>query len=172
MNRKTAEEDLPAYQVRPRFEVEVKEEPEEILEVIRAHLRTNIDSVKARIIPGFVTFFVPEAEQHFWSPQLSLSIEEIEGGSLLRGMYGPSPSVWTMFVFFYAAIGFAIMVVSIVGLSNWSLEKSATILWLVPILMLAFLSLYLVAYSGQKLGHDQMVTLHGFMEETLERRIE
>jgi cytochrome c-type biogenesis protein CcmH/NrfF len=46
------------------------------------------------------------------------------------------------------------------------LGKSTTILWVVPLLVIVFGSLYFVAYSGQKLGYDQMVTLHHFLEKS------
>jgi len=97
---------------------------------------------------------------------LQISFEDTEEGTLMRGLYGPRASVWTMFVFFYSLIGFAIIVVSIVGMSFLSLKKPATILWAIPILILVFLSLYLVSYSGKKMGYDQMVILHCFIEDS------
>ncbi|MEL6925713.1 MAG: hypothetical protein AAFO94_16835, partial [Bacteroidota bacterium] len=102
---------------------------------------------------------------------LSIAIEPEETGSLLRGLYGPKPAVWTMFVFFYALVGFAVVVVSVIGFANLSIDKSGAILWLVPVLLLIFLSLYLVAYFGQRLGHDQMLTIHHFLEATLDEEI-
>ena len=165
--RKNSTDHLPAFRVRPRFELEVKESPEELLEQLREGLRRNREKVKARIQPGHATVFVPEEEQHFWSPQLTLNIEEIEGGSLLRGMYGPAPSVWTMFVFFYAALGFAIMVIFIIGTSQMMLDKPCAILWTIPFLFGLLLTLYLVSFFGQKMGHHKMVTLHNFIEDTM-----
>ncbi len=71
-----------------------------------------------------------------------------------------------MFVFFYAVIGFAILVISIVGFSNLSLGNPGPILWFLPLLIIVFLSLYFVAHQGQKLGHDQMLLLHDFVEDS------
>lgn len=118
---------------------------------------------------GFASLQIPDKDRHYWSPQLSLMMEELENkeGTLIRGLYGPAPAVWTMFVFFYALIGFALVVVLIIGFSRKSLGMEAPILWWVPVLLLVFLSLYLVSYFGQKLGHDQMETLHTFLEECL-----
>ena len=58
------------------------------------------------------------------------------------------------------------------GLSLWSLGNSAGILWFVPVLVFLFLSLYLVAYFGQKLGHKQMGNIHRFIEKCLDQEIE
>lgn len=170
-NQQSAGEHLPTYQVRPRFQVETSFAAGEIEELLKLALQKENAPVKGRIYSGYGSFWLPPNEQHYWSPVLTLTTEESEesneNGILLRGMYGPRPTVWTMFIFFYAFIGFALMVISMVGLSNYWLGKSAVILWLVPLLLLIFLSLYLVAYFGQKLGHDQMVVLHAFLEEAL-----
>lgn len=163
---------LPPYRLRPRFEVETHRTPDEVADTIRAALKAKNTPVKARFIPGYATLFIAKEEQHYWSPQLTLSLEATENGSLLRGLYGPAPSVWTMFTFFYAALAFAIVILSVIGFANMGIGKSGAILWLVPILMIAFLSLYLIAFMGQRLGHDQMVQLHTFVEESLEMRIE
>ncbi len=162
----TAEEHLPAYRVRPRFEVETELSADVLTEKIAAGLAQPNAPCKGRADQGYISLYLPQEDQHYWSPRLSITLEDTEKGTLLRGMYGPRPAVWTMFIFFYALIGFAIVVVAIIGLSNLSLDKSAGILWLVPLLVLAFLSLYLVAYFGQKMGHSQMVILHQFVEET------
>ena len=69
-------------------------------------------------------------------------------------------------------LGVALMIVIMVGLSLRSLGEPAGILWLVPILILVFLSLYLVAYFGQKLGHKQMTSLHRFIERCVGNEIE
>ncbi len=166
MSHQTAEEHLPAYRVRPRFQIETIYSVTELADKINAGLQREDAPCKGRVQSTYASLYLPQEEQHYWSPRLTLTLEETPTGSLLRGLYGPRPAVWTMFVFFYAIIGFAIMVISIIGLSHWSLGQNATILWLVPVLVLVFLSLYLVAYFGQKLGHDQMVTLHRFMEES------
>jgi len=120
---------------------------------------------------GYGNLSLPTVEQHYWSPQLSLTLEKTETGTEIRGLYGPRPAVWTMFVFFYSFLGFAILIISIVGLTNLSLDKSANILWFVPALIIVFLTLYLVSYSGQKLGYKQIETLHEFIEKSTGLRI-
>lgn len=170
-NFQEAEEHLPEYRVRPRFLVKTKYSTEELVNKIKVGLDKDKAPCKGKLIANkYATLFLPKEELHYWSPQLSLTFEEDEEdeeGSFLRGYYGPHPSVWTMFIFFYFIIACAIVVITIIGLSNLFLEKSILILWLLPILILLFLSLYLVAYFGQKLGHDQMVTLHQFLEESI-----
>lgn len=158
--------------IRPRIYVESTLSSQEIIKKIKEELRDEQVLCSGQATARFATICPPEQDQHFWSPQLTITIEEKEEGSVVRGLYGPRPSVWTMFVFFYSIIGFAAMIVAMIGLSYWSLGQSARILWLVPGLIFLFLSLYLVAYTGQKIGHRQMTNLHRFIEKCLNERIE
>lgn len=159
--------------IRPRIYTETDLSPEEVNQRIRTQLREECTLCSGESTKGYATICPPEEEQHFWSPQLTITLDKDENDiTRVRGLYGPKPSVWTMFVFFYAAIGFAIMIISMIGLSYWSLGKPATLLWLVPALLLIFLSLYLVAYFGQRLGHKQMTNLHRFLERCLNKEID
>lgn len=160
-------EQFSGYRVRPRFKVETAYSVEEIVNQIKSSLKKEDSPIRGQVHVSNTTLFLPQEEQHYWSPQLSLSFEETEAGCVVRGLYGPRPVVWTMFVFFYSIIGVAILFISVVGYSYLSLGKSGSILWFVPVLLIVFLSLYLVAHFGQKLGHHQMVTLHKFMEECI-----
>jgi hypothetical protein len=153
-------------QVRPRFKVRTNKSLIEIQSVINDSIKDNLLGCKGKINHGFGTITIPKSEQHYWSPQLVISIEETPEGTEMRGLYGPKPSIWTMFVFFYATIGFSTIIIAIIGLTNISLEKSGQILWLTPVLLLLFLSLYLTSHFGQKKGHDQLVILHNFIEKS------
>lgn len=158
--------------IRPRIRFESRLTSSQLVGVIKDHLQkpeVNCDGVA---IPGFVTIYPLEKDQHYWSPQLTLTIEDIETGSLVRGLYGPKPSVWTMFMFFYSFIGFITMIALMISLSYWSLGQESLIFWSVPALILLFLSLYLVAYLGQKFGHKQMIYVHKFLEDCIGERIE
>ncbi len=161
---KTEEEE---FHVRPRFRRESHYTQQEIQEKFAKALKAQECPCRGRVIEGHATLFVPSEEQHYWSPQLSLSFEEEDRGTLIRGLFSPRPQVWTMFVAFYSAIGFAALIILVFGLSYWSLGKSASILWWVPVLALLYLSLYLVAYFGQRLGKDQMKMIQKFVDTVL-----
>lgn len=160
------EDDITVYRVRPRFHVETKMSQKDLTDRINSRLQQEEASCRGFVKNGHGRLYIPVEEQHYWSPQVTISIEENDDGCIFRGTYGPRPAVWTMFVFFYAAIAFATAIIGMIGLSYLTLEKPATILWAVPALIVLFLSLYLVAYSGKKMGYEQMVTLHKFIEES------
>jgi hypothetical protein len=157
--------------IRPRFQVDLPLSPQALEEGLRAGLTAPDAPCLGHVKHGYASLALPAADQHYWSPRLTLTIEEHDGGSRLRGLYGPRAEVWTMFVFFYALLGFGIVMTAIVGLSRASLGRPSTILWAVPALAVAFATLWLVSYSGQKLGSGQMHVLHGFVERCCGREI-
>jgi hypothetical protein len=159
---------IAGYKVRPRFKLETNYTVEALKKKLHDGLQHDDATCIGIVNPGYVTLYIPHKDQHYWSPQLNLTFEETEKGCVLRGLYSPRPAVWTMFVFFYAIIGLAVLFIGVLGLSYLMLDKPAAILWLVPALILIFLSLYLVAHFGQKLGEKQMIILHDFTVQCTE----
>ena len=155
------------HRIRPRIHYQASCSSRDLTSLFSSKLKEKKNILDGQIVEGFTTIYPAQSEQHYWSPQLTLTIEDNDNGSLIRGLYGPKPTVWTMFIFFYAGIGFATLMITLVGLSLLSLGKGVGILWFVPLLLLLFASLYITAYLGQKFGHKQMVHLHHFLEECL-----
>ncbi len=160
------------HRIRPRIYYQTPLSSTEISALFSAKLKEKKSTLDGQVVDGFATIYPTKSDQHYWSPQLTITIEGNESGSLIRGLYGPKPTVWTMFIFFYAVIGFATLMITLVGLSFLSLGKGVGILWFVPLLLLLFASLYIIAYLGQKFGHKQMVHLHHFLEECLDVELE
>lgn len=162
------EHDRFVYRVRPRFEIACPMSTQDIEAAVRSYAQREDVDCQVQAYHGFVKVLIPPSEQHYWSPQLNINLlEEGDGTTLMRGLYGPRPAVWTMFIFFYALIGVAALFVAIFGFSRLSLDRPAPVLWLLPVLIILFFTLYLVSYYGQKLGHDQMIILHNFVEASL-----
>ncbi|MGK7392632.1 MAG: hypothetical protein ACNS60_19920 [Candidatus Cyclobacteriaceae bacterium M2_1C_046] len=154
------------FQVRPRFKAESPFTVSELEEKVQVALQES-KNVKGHFISGHIVLHLPAEQQNYWSPQLNITLENKEKGTTVRGYYAPRPQVWTMFVLFYAIIGFAVLFISLYGFSLYSLGKPATILWLVPVFLLIFLTLYFVAYSGQKMSRPQMINLQDFTENVV-----
>ena len=158
--------------IRPRILFETEFAPEKLHRIIKERLESSEVKCEGQVLPGFATFYPNQEDQHYWSPQLTIHFEKTETGSLVRGLYGPKPSVWTMFMFFYSLIGFITLIAAMVSLSYWSLGQESLIYWSVPILIVVFLSFYLVAYLGQKFGHQQIIDIHRFLEECVGEKVE
>ena len=162
--REIPEKPLAIQHIRPRFSIDTDMSMEEVGDKLKQGLEKDKSCI-GFVKRNYAAIFLPAEEQHYWSPQLKISMDELEDGKTeVRGMYGPRPAVWTMFVFFYFFIAVATLIITIIGYSNMRLDKSATILWWVPVLVIVFFSLYLTSHLGKMKGKSQIITLHKFFE--------
>ena len=124
---------MTSFRIRPRFRFESKHSCDEIRERIEAKLSAEKHPLYAQVSNHHIFLKISQEELHYWSPQLDLSCEQQEeGGTLIRGLYGPSPHVWTFFMFSYLAIGTIATFIALIGLSRLSLGLNAWILWILP----------------------------------------
>lgn len=164
--------DPQAFHVRPRFSLENSNSVDQICELFKTALSDPCTNYNGKVISGYVSIYPTPEHRHYWSPHLTISLEPSENDhnqTSISGLYGPSPEVWTMFVFFYAIIALALVIVAVIGFANLSIGESATVLWIIPILVLAFVSMFAVSYLGQKKGHAQVEGMYEFMESILQR---
>jgi len=162
---------MTSYHIRPRFQEIIAASPEVIQHRIQAYAETVTDCHLTDGVPGHLVVKIPPADQHYWSPQLGLTFEEHEEGTLVRGLYGPNPTVWLLFMFGYGTLGTIALFIAIIGFSQKNLGIDAPILWVLPVLAAAALTLYLIAQFGQKIGAEQMFTLHHFYEAAVGHRV-
>jgi len=115
---------------------------------------------------------VPEIENHFWSPQLNIEVVEAdENKAIVKGLFGPKPQVWTLFMFIHFVMAFVFMVFAIMAYVQWNLKSeysfALTMLFVVPVLWFV---MYFLGRLGKKKGHSQMNELYQFMMKTLEKK--
>ncbi len=159
---------MTSLRIRPRFRQIAEGTPDEIRDRIKEELAKDDCPCKGLMVLETITLRIPENEQHFWTPQLNISLEKLSSNqTLIRGFYGPKPSVWSIFTLGYAVVGILLLFVLVYGTSQWMLNKDPSSLWGLIILGAFGIGLYLTAQSGQKLGAQQMFTLHHFYEKAL-----
>ncbi|MFC2123270.1 hypothetical protein ACFLU5_00545 [Bacteroidota bacterium] len=162
---------MTSFRIRPRFIQTSNENPEEIYNRFKIRLTEEDSPITGIAIPEHIILKIPPDQKHYWSPQLSLSLEKKNGVTLIRGLYGPNPNVWATFFFGYAALGIIALFTSMIGLSQWFLGLEAYSLWAIPVCLLIALILYLIAQAGQKVGAQQMYELHHFYEKIIGDRV-
>lgn len=121
-----------------------------------------------KIVTHHVVLNIPAKDQHYWSPQLHMEVEDTEEGSMIRGLFGPKPTVWTLFVFMYSAIGLFALIAATYGYSQWSLGGESWAFWGVPLSLALYLVVYIIARTGQHMGKEQMGVLKEFLDLALE----
>jgi hypothetical protein len=154
--------------LRPRFKFDVKRENQDLLKLFEDTKDTQTDFIVS-CLDDHVFIRIPKQKQHFWSPQLHLEIIKLnENHSTVHGLFGPNPTVWTMFMFFHFFVAIIFIGFGAWAYSNWSLNMTyglqvsvmglMTILWFV---------LYFAGRLGKKSGMDEMHLLHHFMRDTI-----
>ena len=158
---------MSSFRIRPRFKQLTKEPSQHLQERLITKLETGVSKFIATSVQDHITLSIPSSEKHFWSPQLSLSFEDTEQGTVIRGLYGPNPTVWAVFFFGYIALGILALFGLMAGSSQLMLGQEAPILWSLPVCGLLAVIMYFVAQAGQKMGAEQMFRLHHFYEDTV-----
>ncbi len=162
---------MTSIRIRPRFRKQYDLSLETVEGIIKGKLNSNTD-FSASLDSGHFTIRIKPEDRHFWSPQLALSLEEEDSKTLIRGLYGPAPNVWTIFLLAYLAIGVLSLFALFLGMSYWMLGQEIQILWALPILAVLALVVYFIAQFGQKLGAEQTFRLHQFIESCFQDHIE
>ena len=155
--------------LRPRFKLEINKNNEDALKTLENTKESQKIFIISRV-DNHVFIRIPNKDQHFWSPQLHLEIDDLDANkSELKGLFGPKPSVWTMFMFFHFAVIGLFIIAGIWVYSNWSLSTDYRLqLGIMIALIGVWFFLYFAGRMGKKKGADEMRQLCNFLENTLD----
>ncbi|MCF6183296.1 MAG: hypothetical protein L3J56_01500 [Bacteroidales bacterium] len=156
--------------LRPRFKIKLEKNNETILKAFKTVKTTEPEFIITRL-DDHVFIKYPKHKQHFWSPQLHLEINEVnKNSSLLHGLFGPNPTVWTMFMFFHFIVAGLFIAFGVWAYTNWSLKNSYAIqVGLMLLMIIIWVTLYFAGSIGKASSKNEMHSLNDFMNKTLEK---
>ncbi|MGB1003443.1 MAG: hypothetical protein ACPGVC_04390 [Salibacteraceae bacterium] len=158
-----------AEQLRPRFRYFVPLTQEEVKnQFLQAFKKVNKTGFTGSALKYHIVIDYHPKLRHFWSPQIDLNLEPFENGTLIRGLLGPRPNVWTIFMFFNSVAGFLGIIGVIVGTGQSSMENTPYAYWLIPISGIMFTVIYFIGKMGKQIAHEESVKLHQFLIDQLE----
>ena len=154
--------------LRPRCRIVSDHPKEQVLKMISTKLHSNRFSLEGQVVQDHAFIRFTEEKQHYWSPELHIWARDQDEETIVYGVIGPKPKIWTMFVFFYTAvITLAFFGGSYGAIQLW-LGMDAPFLWSIPLGLFALGMVYLAARFGQIKGREQMQILLEFLENTIE----
>ena len=156
--------------LRPRFQIEISKNNESVLKAFQDSKSTQSDFIVSRIDDHvFIKF--PKHKQHFWSPQLHLEINSVDkNSSLLHGLFGPNPTVWTFFMFLHFLVAGLFIAFGVWAYSNWALKTSYAIqLSCMLFMVIVWFVLYFAGSIGKVSSKNDMHELHDFMNSILNK---
>nr|WP_321231598.1 GTP-binding protein [uncultured Psychroserpens sp.] len=155
--------------LRPRFKFHVKHDHEMLLKLFEETKGIQSDFIVSRV-DDHVFIKIPKEKQHFWSPQLHLEINknDTNSHSMIYGLFGPNPTVWTLFMFFHFIVAGLFIGFAIWTYVNWSLGNDYAIqLFVTLFTIVIWFALYFGGRLGKRTGMNEMHQLHHFMRDTL-----
>lgn len=155
-------------EMRPRFQLEIPLPPADVHGRLESRLACGGCPCRAEVLGNHVEVTIRDDLRHFWSPHLSLELQEAQAGSVLNGLFGPSPNVWTMFLASYAFLILTAFFAGVLGLVQLSLGQAAWGLGVAVASVLACAIPYAGSMVGRKLAAEQMELLRCFLEESLQ----
>lgn len=153
--------------MRPRFRYLIAKPTTQITDELKLALKKNNHPFTGVVTPHHASIHFKKSFQEFFTPHIDLSIDAHDEGSLIRGIIGPKPQIWTLFAFAHGISGVLALAGLMIGLSQVGMDKPAHAFWLLPIGGILSLMTYLVAQFGQKMAQDQTYQLYAFLMDLL-----
>lgn len=162
------EETLTSIRTRIRFKLKTNLNPDEYCKNLKEYLEENNKEFTGNINKEIATIYVRNENNQHWKPNLALRIEVDNNTTIIRGVFGPSPAVWTFFMFLYFLFSIAWMVFFTMFYVERQI-KSNDYPWALTASFIALgllISTYVAAQIGQRLSQKEIKQLRKFAEES------
>lgn len=153
--------------MRPRFRRIAGVAPDEAFRRLRAAVAEEGCPFRARFAEnhGHAELRVARTARHFWSPTLGLEIRgDDRGTTVLHGLFGPHPAVWTFFMFVHFAAATGALIGLALAWSQWTLGEPVWGLWTVPAAAFASGGAYAASLFGQRLATVEMAAMLALLD--------
>lgn len=159
--------------LKPRFKLNRTEDSARIIDTFKNEFANGGNKFLGKVIDHHIVIDVPKEESHFWSPQLHFEVEESSSnGSILKGIFGPKPTVWSLFMFVHFAVALLFLSFSVIAYTKWNLNQDYGLYLVIMTLMpLVWFLLYFIGRIGRRKGKSQMQELSNYLEEILEKKL-
>jgi len=157
--------------LKPRFKIEKREDKAIIIKKFSDEFDHGGSNFLGKIVDHHIIIDVHKETAHFWSPQLHVEVEEGEkGGTLIKGLYGPKPQIWSLFMFMHFGVALAFMVFLVLAYTRWSLDQDYSFALMMCIIMpILWFFLYFIGRLGRKKGAEQIHQIDAFLNEVLNK---
>ncbi len=161
------EDQLP---LRYRFYKVVSKSYDAILASCHELKETVEPDYKIKIAGHHIWLHIGLLNREKYSPHLHLEIEKMEdGNTAVRGLYGPDPVLWTLFMFLHFVVGGIFIIFMMIAFSKWSLGQpfGFDVLVMFAMINIWFL-LYFIARLNRKRGSKQAKELEKLLNKIIE----
>ena len=145
-----------------------KEHPDVLLERYKLKKKEGVAGIDMQIVYHSVFLKIPHADHKWWSPELTVNIEEHEEGALIRKVTGPNPGTFTfaMFVIIGAITIFFFALMFAFSQIQLSVSATGSLLVVGGSVVVAVLMVMILGW-GRKKAEGQMKVLQDFADKVL-----
>ncbi|GAB5419298.1 MAG: hypothetical protein Crog4KO_27270 [Crocinitomicaceae bacterium] len=157
-------------EIRPRFALKISQDPTKAMLCLEEGFK-NDPTVGGVFAKQHLFLRIPESEQHYWSPELSvrIEVEEYTDYTTVSCLVGPQQSVWALWAFIYTSILLVTLFSGFYGWAQYNVNGSSPWLWVVPFGLLGLSTAFIASKIGQRKGRNQMLHLISFVYHELSK---
>ena len=155
--------------LRLRFYKDISQNIESIREKFENYKSNSKEHCSIKINHNHIWMNIPQTKRHYWSPHLHLELESKNANEThIRGLFGPDPTLWTLFMFLHFIVAGIFIIFSIIAYSNYVLKTPTTMNLMVMLLMVfVWFLLYFLAKQIRFKGNGQRNELEIFFLEII-----
>ncbi len=153
---------------RPRFKVYTKASKDDLIHIIKHQLALQTKEFGGYANKEFAMVRLRKDKDKYWAPQLQIRWEQDEEHPdyiAVRGVIGPRPNVWTLFMFFYGLAGALIITLGTYAISEYIVTGKSYWIWAIPFALLLGGGTYLATKIGQKIAKEHLHKINQFVDE-------
>ncbi|MBS7334433.1 MAG: hypothetical protein KIG88_12660 [Weeksellaceae bacterium] len=153
---------------RPRFKVYTKASKTELINTIKNQLAIHNKEIGGYANQEFAMVRLRREKEKYWAPQLQIRWEideEHHNVTVVRGVIGPRPSIWTMFMFLYGLSGALFITLGTYSISEYYVTGSSNWIWVIPSAILLALGTYVASKIGQHISKDHLAEIYKFIDQ-------
>ena len=156
--------------LRLRFYKDVSINSDILLKKFDAYSKSSSDDYTVKTGGNHIWLYIKGLKKSYYSPHLHLELEpKNETETHIRGLFGPDPTLWTLFMFLHFIIAGIFLIFGGIAYTDFILKKSITTDLVVLVLMvISWFLLYFIAKQIRSNGNDQTHELEKVFLEILE----
>jgi hypothetical protein len=157
-------------EIRPRFALKISASPEVAVAKLEEGFKKD-PTVGGVFAKQHLFLKIPETDQHYWSPELTvrIEVEEFTDYTTVSCLVGPRQTVWALWAFIYTSILLITLFATFYGWAKYNVGGTTGWLWVVPFGIFGLSSAFIASKFGQRKGRNQMLHLISFVYHELEK---
>lgn len=156
--------------LRLRFYKDVAENIDDVRQKFEDNKFRSPEDYSIKVNENHIWLHIIGDKKHYYSPHLHVELEKHhEQGTHIRCLFGPDPTLWTLFMFLHFVVAGIFVIFGMFMYSNFTMNQPILMDGIImSIMVIVWFLLYFIAKQIRESGNDQMHDLEQLFELILE----